>query len=327
MKKISILIPCFNEQESLPLLYDELKKVMDSQPSYSWEVLFVNDGSKDNTLNLIIQLRNKDKRICYIDLSRNFGKENAMLAGFDYVTGDCMIIMDADLQDPPSLIPEMISYWEQGFDDVYAKRADRGKESWLRKRFSLLFYSILERSTRFEVLKNVGDFRLLDRKCIEALRQLRETERYTKGMFCWIGFKKKEVIFNRGDRVKGTSNWNFHSLFNLAIEGITSFTTSPLRYSTMTGFIVAFGAFALLMYYLIKTLMYGDPIQGFPTLIIVILFLGGMQLMAIGILGEYLGRIFNEAKRRPVYLVKDYQGDKGKNENIGDTNNDTNCIK
>lgn len=308
MKKISILVPCYNEQESLPLLYEELRKLMDSQTSYEWEVLFVNDGSKDGTLNLIIQLRNKDQRICYVDLSRNFGKENAMLAGFDYVTGDCMVIMDADLQDPPSLIPEMVSYWEQGYEDIYAKRADRGKENWIRKRFSLLFYSILEHSTRFEVLKNVGDFRLLDRKCIAALCQLRESERYTKGMFCWIGFKKKEIIFNRGDRVKGSSNWNFWSLFNLAIEGITSFTTSPLRYATMFGFLIAIGAFVLMVYYLVKTILYGDPIQGFPTLIVIILFLGGIQLMAIGVLGEYLGRIFNESKHRPVYIVKEYKG-------------------
>ena len=239
MKKVSILIPCYNEESSLPLLYPELKKLMDSQTAYEWEVLFVNDGSRDNTIQLIKELSDQDNRICYIDLSRNFGKENAMLAGFDNVSGDCMVIMDADLQDPPSLIPEMLEYWEQGYEDVYAKRKDRGHESWLRKRFSLLFYAILQRSTRFEVLQNVGDFRLLDRCCIEALKQMRETERYTKGMFCWIGFKKKEIVFNRGDRVAGKSNWNFFSLLNLAIEGITSFTVTPLRFSTLAGFIIA----------------------------------------------------------------------------------------
>lgn len=310
MKKVSILVPCYNEEASLPLLYPELKKLMDSQVNYKWEVLFVNDGSRDNTLNIIKKLRSQDKRICYVDLSRNFGKENAMLAGFDYVTGDCMVIMDADLQDPPSLIPEMLEYWEEGYDDVYAKRNNRGKESWLRKQFSLLFYAILQKSTRFEVLKNVGDFRLLDRCCIEALKKFRETERYTKGMFCWIGFKKKEIIFNRGDRAAGKSNWNFFSLFNLAIEGITSFTTSPLRFSTVLGFIISLFAFILMLFYLVKTIIWGDVIQGFPTLITVILFLGGIQLFSIGILGEYLGRIFNETKNRPVYLAREYNDKK-----------------
>lgn len=308
MKKVSVLVPCYNEEASLPLLYAELAKLMDEQKGYEWEVLLVNDGSKDHTLEIIQELRAKDPRISYVDLSRNFGKENAMLAGFDYVTGDCMVIMDADLQHPPSLIPQMLAYWEQGFEDVYAKRRDRGRESWLRKTFSLMFYAILERSTRFEILKNVGDFRLLDRCCIDALKRLRESERYTKGMFCWIGFRKKEIIFDCGERVAGKSNWNFFSLFNLAIEGITSFTTSPLRFSTVLGLLIAFGAFLLMLYYVAKTLIYGDPIQGFPTLITVILFLGGIQLISIGIIGEYLGRIFNEAKHRPVYLVRSYNG-------------------
>ena len=239
-----------------------------------------------------------------------------MLAGFDYVTGDCMVIMDADLQDPPSLIPDMLKYWEEGFDDVYAKRNNRGKESWLRKKFSLLFYAILQKSTRFEVLKNVGDFRLLDRCCIEALRKLRETERYTKGMFCWIGYRKKEIIFDRGDRVAGQSNWNFFSLFNLAIEGITSFTTTPLRFASIFGFIIAFFAFILMIYYIAKTIIWGDDIQGFPTLITVILFLGGVQLLSIGIMGEYLGRIFNETKNRPVYIIREAKTNINNNSNL-----------
>lgn len=310
MKKISVLIPCYNEEASLPLLYTELVKVMDSCKSYNWEVLFVNDGSRDRTLSIIKDLRHEDNRISYVDLSRNFGKENAMLAGFDYVTGDCMVIMDADLQDPPSLIPQMLEWWEKGYDDVYAKRYDRGKESWLRKRCSLLFYAILQHSTRFEVLQNVGDFRLLDRICIDALKKMRETERYTKGMFCWIGFKKKELIFNRGDRVAGKSNWNFGSLFNLAIEGITSFTTTPLRFSAVLGFIIAFLSLGLMLFYFLKALIWGDPIQGFPTLVVIILFLGGIQLLSIGILGEYLGRIFNESKHRPIYIAREYNGKK-----------------
>ena len=277
---------------------------------YDWELLLVNDGSKDKTLEIMKSLREADNRVSYVDLSRNFGKEKAMLAGFDYVTGDCMIIMDADLQDPPSLIPEMVSWWEQGYDDIYAKRQSRGEESWLRKSFSLLFYKILQKTTKIEVLQNVGDFRLLDKSCIEALRQIRESERYTKGMFCWIGFRKKEILFDRGDRVAGKSAWNFWSLFSLAIEGITSFTTSPLRISSIFGFIVSILAFIYMAFFLIKTWIFGDPVQGFPTLITVILFLGGVQLIAIGILGEYIARIFNETKNRPTYIIREHNGKK-----------------
>ncbi len=309
MKKVSILVPCYNEEQSLPRLYEELIKVTDNLPQYEWEMLFVNDGSKDATMIVLAAMREKDKRVNYLDLSRNFGKENAMLAGFDFVTGDCMILMDADLQDPPTLIPEMLKEWENGYQDVYAKRRDRGKESWLRKKLSMLFYKILDHSTRFDILQNVGDFRLLDRQCIEALRRMRESERYTKGMFCWIGFNKKEVVFDRGDRKAGNSKWNFKSLFNLAIEGIISFTTAPLRFATIVGFVIAFCAFIAGLFYLVKTIVFGDQARGFTTLIVFISFLGGLQLMAIGILGEYLGRIFNEVKGRPVYLANTYNGE------------------
>ncbi len=312
MKKlVSILIPCYNEQASLPTLYTELSKVINELSDYVFEIFFVNDGSKDNTLDLIKAFHEADKRISYVDLSRNFGKENAMLAGFDHVKGDCMIIMDADLQDPPSLIPQMLQAWEAGYDDVFAKRIDRGSESLLRKLFSLAFYKILDHSTRFEILQNVGDFRLLDRRCIDALKQLRENERYTKGMFCWIGYKKKELVFNRQNRVAGKSNWNFWSLFNLAIEGITSFTTAPLRMATIMGFVIALLSFSLMLFYGIKTIIYGDPVQGFTTLIVVVLFLGGVQLISIGILGEYIGRIFNETKHRPTYLEREYKAGDG----------------
>lgn len=313
-KLVSILVPCYNEEQSLPLFYEEVTKVIRSISEYEFELFFVNDGSSDGTLSLIDSFHEHDKIVSYISLSRNFGKENAMLAGFDYVRGDCVVIMDADLQDPPTLIPQMLEFWELGFQDVYAKRADRGSESWLRKQFSLVFYKILDRSTRFEMLQNVGDFRLLDRKCIDALIKMRETERYTKGMFCWIGYKKKEIVFNRGDRVAGASNWSFRSLFNLAIEGITSFTTAPLRFASIMGFMIAFIAFAYLIYFLTKTIVFGDPVRGFPTLIIVILFLGGVQLLCMGILGEYIGRIFNETKKRPPYLVEEYKMAKELNE-------------
>ena len=309
MKKISILIPCYNEEKSLSLLYPELLKLMDSQPNYEWELMFVNDGSVDGTLQELKRLRASDPRVNYVDLSRNFGKETAMLAGFDYVTGDCMVIIDADLQDPPSLIPEMLGYWEQGYEDVYARRQSRGRESWLRKRLSLLFYKLLQSSSRFDVLQNVGDFRLLDRRCINALKRMRESERYTKGMFSWIGFKKKEVVFDRGDRVAGSSSWNFRRLFSLAIDGITSFSNVPLRISTIVGFIVSMLAFVYMLYVFIKALIWGDPVQGYPSMVILLLFLGGIQLLSLGIIGEYIGRIYNETKNRPEYLVREFNGD------------------
>lgn len=307
-KKVTLIIPCYNEQDNLLGLHDALKPIINDSLAYDWEILFINDGSKDDTLEVIKKLRTIDKRVCYIDLSRNFGKERAMLAGFDYATGDCAIILDADLQDPPSLIPEMLKLWEDGYQDVYARRKDRGKESWLRKKLSLAYYNLLQKTTRIDILKNVGDFRLLDRKCLIALQKLRESERYTKGMFCWIGYKKKELEFQRGNRVSGTSSFNLLKLFELAIEGITSFTTVPLRLSTIMGFIISIITMLYLLYFLFKTLIFGDPVQGFPTLVIIILFLGGIQLLSLGIIGEYLGRIFNETKKRPVYLVNEYVG-------------------
>jgi len=318
MKKISILIPCYNEEKTLPLLYPELVKLMEGLPNYEWEIMFVNDGSGDNTLQLLQQLRQQDKRINYVDLSRNFGKEVAMLAGFDYVTGDCMVIVDADLQDPPALIPEMIKYWEEGYEDVYAKRRSRGKESWLRKWLSIRFYKLLQRTSRFDVMQNVGDFRLLDRRCINALRRMRESERYTKGMFCWIGFNKKEVEFDRGDRVAGHSSWGYKQLFSLAIDGITSFTSAPLRISTFVGFIVSMLAFIYMIYVFIKALIWGDPVQGYPSMVILMLFLGGIQLLSLGIIGEYIGRIYNETKNRPDYIVRGFNGV----EDMGDQHQD-----
>ena len=306
MKKISLLIPCYNEEASLPFLYDELCRLMSVMSNYSFEILFVNDGSTDGTLDLIKQYRKRDERVCYVDLARNFGKERGMLAGFDYVTGDCMVIMDADLQHPPMVVKDMVAKWEQGYDDVYAKRKSRGKEPWLRRQFSLLFYRILKKTSRIDILPNVGDFRLLDRKCIESLKMLRESERYTKGMFCWIGYKKTFVEFEQQERKAGTTSWNFWGLLSLAIEGIVSFTTFPLRIATIVGISTAMIAAIYMVYVLVKTIIWGDPVAGYPTLILIILFLGGLQLMALGIIGEYMGRVFIESKRRPVYIVREY---------------------
>lgn len=200
----------------------------------------------------------------------------------------------------------MITKWEVGYDDVYAKRKSRGKEPWLRKQFSLLFYKILQKTTKIEILPNVGDFRLLDRKCIESLKQLRETERYTKGMYCWIGYKKTAVEFEQQDRQAGQSSWNFLSLLSLAIEGIVSFTTFPLKIATLVGIFTSLCAFIYMIYVIIKAILFGDPVSGFPTLLSIMLFLGGIQLLALGIIGEYIGRIFHETKGRPVYIVREY---------------------
>ena len=308
MKTVTILVPSFNEAQSLELLHKEIVRVISTLENYKWEILFVNDGSRDNTMEVIKGLREKDSRISYVDLSRNFGKENAMLAGFDHAKGDAVIIMDADLQHPPAVIPEMIQKWEEGYDDVYAQRKTRGKESWLRKKLTKSYYRLLQGSSRVDVLPNVGDFRLLDRKCIDALCQMRESGRYTKGMYCFIGFKKIGVEFETQDRVLGESSMSYKKLMNLALEGITSYTTAPLRWATFIGLIVSFCAFAYMVFVLVKAALYGDPVAGYPTLLTVILFIGGVQLLTIGIIGEYLAKVFVEVKNRPVYIIREYKG-------------------
>lgn len=310
MKKVSILIPFYNEQEVLPSLFERLQSLIDSNDNYQWEVMLINDGSTDNSLCLVKQMRLRDKRFRYIDLSRNFGKETAMLAGFDNVTGDCMVIMDADLQHPPEVIPQMLKLWEEGYDDIYGKRNNRGKEPWLRRKLSLLYYKLLQKTTNVSILQNVGDFRLLDRICIDALCSMRESQRYTKGMFQWIGFKKKEFTFDQDDRVAGNTKWSYIKLLNLAIEGITSYTTSPLKIATVMGLIVSLCAFIYMLFVLIKALVVGDPVAGYPTIMVVMLFLGGVQLLSLGIIGEYIGRIFNETKNRPAYFIREIDGEK-----------------
>ncbi|MBO6190155.1 MAG: glycosyltransferase family 2 protein [Alloprevotella sp.] len=312
-RRVTVLVPCYNEAEVLPVLYDALCRVATEEAAYAWDFLFVNDGSRDDTLVVLRRLRQEDARVSYVDLSRNFGKERAMLAGFDYAGGDAVIVMDADMQHPPSLIPQMLRAWEVGYEDVYARRTNRDGDGWLRRRLTHGYYKLLARATRGEVLENVGDFRLLDRRCIEALRQMRETERYTKGMFSWIGFRKKEIPFEVQQRAAGKSSWSYAELMRLAIEGITSYTTAPLRLATWTGLLCALGAFLYMCFFFVKTLVVGDDVQGFPTLIIVILFLGGVQLVSLGIIGEYLGRIFHETKRRPPYLVREVEGAREEN--------------
>ena len=314
MKKISIIVPAYNEEESLPYLFDRLNKLMDEVKKYEFEILFVNDGSKDKTYELIKQYREKDKRYCYVDLSRNFGKEIAMMAGLDYATGDCIIFIDADLQDPPELIPELIKYWEEGYDDVYARRRSRDGETFLKKFTSKMYYKVLQKMTNVEIQRDTGDFRLLDRRCVNALKKLRESQRNTKSMFSWIGYKKKEVLYDRDARVAGKTKWNYMKLIDLAIDGITSFTTSPLRIATWVAIPTFFMLFAYFIYVIVKCIITGVVMQAFQAIIILILFFSGVQILLFGIVGEYLGRIFNETKHRPLYLVNEYNGEKEMNE-------------
>ena len=280
------------------------------EPNYEFEFLFINDGSRDSTISELEKLHSKDDRCNYVDLSRNYGKEVALLAGFDYSSGNCVVIMDADLQHPPHVVHEMLRKWEEGYDDVYARRKSRGKESWLRKQLSLSYYRMLSKSTRIDVLPNVGDFRLLDRCCIDALCQMREQSRYTKGMYCYIGFRKTFVDFETQERVAGQSSMSYRVLIKLAIEGLTTYTTSPLRWSACIGGVVSVLSFVYALWVLVKTLVWGEPVAGYPTLLLAILFLGGVQLLSLGIIGEYLGRVFNETKNRPVYFVQSFNGKK-----------------
>ncbi|MCI8621204.1 MAG: glycosyltransferase family 2 protein [Clostridia bacterium] len=312
-KLVTILIPAYNEHEVIPLLYERLLKLMNEQKQYDFELLFVNDGSKDNTLELIKTLRNNDKRINYLNLSRNYGKEIAMVAGFDYLKGDCLVIIDADLQDPPELIPEMLKYWEEGYDDVYARRKTRKGESFLKKFTSWGFYRTLQSMTNIEIQKDTGDFRLLDRRCVEAIKKLRESQRYTKGLYSWIGYKKKEILYDRDARAAGKTKWNYRNLVNLSIDGITSFTTSPLRWAAIMGIFTSLAGFIYMLVIIFKTIIWGADVSGYASMMVVILFLGGIQLIFLGLIGEYLGRAFYEVKGRPLYFIDTYNEEKETN--------------
>lgn len=314
MKKVSIIIPVYNEEESLPFLYERLNKLIEKMTQYNFEILFINDGSKDGTINLLKLYRKNDARYCYVDFSRNFGKEIAMIAGFDYATGDCIIFMDADLQDPPELIPDLLKYWEEGYDDVYARRRSRDGETFFKKFTSKMYYRVLQKMTKIEIQKDTGDFRLLDRRCVNALKKLRESQRNTKSIFSWIGYRKKEVLYDRDARVAGRTKWNYMKLIDLAIDGITSFTTSPLRLATWVS-IPTFMMLAIYsIYVIIKWIVTGIIVQAFQAIILMILFFSSVQILLFGIVGEYLGRIFNETKNRPLYLVNEYNGKREMNE-------------
>ena len=310
MKTITILVPCYNEENSLDFLYERLQSTVAQLKGYDFRILLINDGSRDHTLLKMKELHLKDPAVSYVSLSRNFGKEIAMLAGLDFAEGDAVILMDADLQDPPELIPQMIQEWEKGYDDVYARRRSRAGETWLKKASAHCYYRILRKFADIDIPADVGDFRLLDRQAVNALCSLREKQRYTKGLFSWIGYNKKELAFDREPRSTGHSKMNFLKLFGLAVDGITSFSVAPLRLASILGLFISTVAFIYLVFVIVKTLIFGDPVAGYPSMISIILFMGGIQLIVLGIIGEYVGRIFYEAKARPDYLVSEFNGKK-----------------
>lgn len=305
-KKLTILIPAYNEEAVLPMLQKRLVSLADGLPGYNLEFLFINDGSRDNTMQIIRDWAEQDARVSYVNFSRNFGKEIGMLAGFDHIKSDATVIIDADLQDPPELIPDMVKLWEQGYDDVYAKRKTRDGETWLKKKTSEFYYKVLQKSTRIPIQRDTGDFRLLSQRCITALTQLRESERNTKALFSWIGYKKKEILYDRDPRAAGVTKWNYAKLVELALDGITSFTVAPLRIATYFGVLISLAAFIYIAYLLIRPVFGVATVAGYSSTMAVILFLGGVQLLSLGIIGEYVGRIFKETKSRPLYLVDEY---------------------
>ena len=305
---LSVIVPAYNEEEVLPIFHGRLVAALANITELAgrWEVVYVNDGSKDGTLHILKELQRTNSAVGVAALSRNFGKEAAMSAGLKLARGDAVILIDADLQDPPELIGEMVRVWQQGADVVNMKRSSRQGETWFKKASAAWFYKVINWLSEVHIPENVGDFRLLSRRAVDALNQLPESNRFMKGLFAWIGYKQVVVEYVRHPRAAGETKWPYFKLLNFAIEGITGFSVVPLRLASYAGFLTAFLAFVYALFLLVKTLTIGDSVKGFPTLILTILILGGLQLMAMGIIGEYLGRLFMESKRRPLFLIDEY---------------------
>lgn len=303
---LSVVVPVFNEEEVIGELQRRLTAVLQKIPM-RWEIIFVNDGSRDRTLEMLHDLREREDRVSVVDLSRNFGKEIAMTAGLDIALGDAVVVIDGDLQDPPELIAEMVKHWREGYDVVYAKRTSREGETIAKKATAKLFYRIIRKISEVPIPEDTGDYRLLSRRTVDSLKLLRERHRFMKGLFAWIGYSQKEVPYNRDARYAGRTKWNYWKLWNFALEGITSFTSFPLKIATYVGFFIAVGALSYSAAIVYRTLAYGNPVAGYPSLIVVVLFLGGVQLISLGLMGEYLARIFDESKQRPLYLIKSHK--------------------
>ena len=302
---ISVVVPVFNEQSVLPAFQGALQQTLEAT-GCDYEILYVDDGSTDGSARLIGDWCRTDPHVGFVELSRNFGKEVALSAGLDHARGDAVIVIDADMQDPPELIHELIAGWREGYDVVYGKRASREGEPWLKILSARWFYKVINRLSDVEIPEDVGDFRLLSRRAVDALATLGERHRYMKGLYAWIGFPQKAVLYDRRPRAAGTTKWNYWRLWNFALEGITSFSDVPLKIATYLGVITSMLAFLYAGYVVIKTLIFGDPVAGYPSLMVAILFLGGVQLICIGIIGEYLARTYSETKGRTLYFVKGY---------------------
>ncbi len=302
---LSVVVPAYNEQEVLPEFHRRTSAVLDGM-DLDAEIVYVNDGSRDGTLALLKGLRETDPRVTVVNLSRNFGKEIALTAGLDHARGDAVVVIDADLQDPPELIPAMVGHWLEGYDMVYAKRTAREGETLVKKATAHAFYRLIQTISRVQIPEDTGDFRLLSRRAVDALKRLREQHRFMKGLFAWIGYRQLALPYRRDPRFAGETKWNYWKLWNFAIEGFTSFSIVPLKLATYVGGFASSAAFLYAVYIVYMTLIFGDPVRGYPTLMVVILLLGGLQLMTLGIMGEYLGRMFNETKNRPLYLLDAY---------------------
>jgi len=302
LPSISIVAPAYNEQEVINEFHRRVSEIL-RVIGAPYELVLVNDGSSDQTLALMHALQADDPQVMVVDLSRNFGKEIALSAGLDHCSGEVVVVLDADLQDPPELIPEMLKGWREGYDVIYGVRSDREGESWLKKATAQLFYRLIGSVSRVEIPRDTGDFRLMSRRVVRELSRLREEHRFMKGLFAWVGFPSRPLVYRRSARLAGTTKWSYWKLWNLALEGITSFTIAPLKIASYLGLSVAFLSLLYAAFVIWKTLMYGEPVRGYPSLLVAVLFLGGVQLIAVGVLGEYIGRIFNEVKGRPLYLV------------------------
>ncbi len=301
----SVVIPTYNEAEGVGEMHRRLAAVMATLGA-PWEAIYVNDGSRDTTLRIIEVLRQSDSHIAVVNLSRNFGKEIATTAGLDHAQGDAVIVIDADLQDPPEVIPRLVAAWRAGHDMVYAQRRLREGDGWVKKATAAAFYRVMRNLGEVPLPENVGDFRLMSRRVVDAVQQLREHHRFMKGLFAWVGFPTTAVMYDREPRSAGRTKWSLWKLWNLAIEGITGFSVAPLKLATYLGLAVALFAVVFGAQLILRTLIFGNPVAGYPSLMAVVLFLGGTQLITLGIIGEYLGRVFNETKHRPLYLVERY---------------------
>lgn len=304
MNLITLIIPCYNEEESLPLLYPELVKVSQEMPEQAFEFLFVNDGSRDKTLVLLKELAQNDDRVKYISFSRNFGKEAAMYAGLENAKGDYVAFMDADMQDPPSLLPQMYkAVTEEGYDSAATRRVTRKGEPPIRSFFARMFYKIMNKISDTDIVDGARDFRLMNRKFVDALLQMKEYNRFSKGLFGWVGYKTKWIEFENVERIAGETKWSFWSLFKYSIEGILAFTTAPLVLASVIGIVLCLIAFVFIVFIIVRKICFNNSVDGWASMVCLISFLGGLQLFAIGVVGQYLAKMYLEVKNRPVYLI------------------------